>query len=306
MFKKIVASFLLVSLSAQVLATMKTVQIEDPLANVIELGQFVLDEIIVTVYGPERTRVICRSEVERLSIDGRKRTMEDVVFEELLFQETLRYKVPMDDSVIDKYIASLRREHNLSLDDIKGIFKNSGYSYEEGREQLRLMYAANSMLEHKVAARLIVPRDDIIKYYNEHPEHKEAKFELEIAFVPLEADVSVEKQQKELAEKIKRGSTHLFEWRDPVWLKDSEIASAISFVKNMKAGDISAPQLVKGGFEVYRLKEHKAEHLVSLEKRYKAIEDELRAPRYNQLLAEYRVQVFKDATIVEYVAPISA
>lgn len=74
----------------------------------------------------------------------------------------------------------------------------------------------------------------------------------------------------------------------------------------MKAGDISAPQLVKGGFEVYRLKEHKAEHLVSLEKRYKAIEDELRAPRYNQLLAEYRVQVFKDATIVEYVAPISA
>lgn len=306
MFKKIVTFIFLLSGSAVMATAMQTKQIPDALPVTLEPTQYIVDEIVVTVYGPERTRVICKSELERLSIDGRQRTLEDLVFEELLYQETLRYKIPMDDEVVDKYIASLQREHNVTLDDVKQIFKNSGYSFEEGREQLRLMYAANSMLEHKVASRLIVPRDDILKYYNEHPLHKEAKFQIEIAFIPFEADIAFEKQQKDLSDKIKRGSIASFEWREPIWLKDSEIAPTISFVKTMKQGDISAPQKVRGGFEVYRLKGHKPTHVVALEKRYKTIEDELRAPRYNQLLAEYRAQVFKDATIIEYKSPVAA
>ncbi|MGE0009249.1 MAG: hypothetical protein AB7F19_01800 [Candidatus Babeliales bacterium] len=309
MFKKVFLSLLLlivISQDRQVLAIMQTKQVTDTLVSTLEPGQFIIDEIMVTAYGPERTRVICRSEVERMSIDGRKRTVEDVVFEELLFQETIRYKIPMDDTVIDKYISSLRQEHNLTLDDIKGIFRSSGYSYEEGREQLKLMHAANSMLEHKVTSRLIVPRDDILKYYNDHPERKDAKYQIEIAHIALNPDEPVEKQAQRVQEKINKGQSAQLDWRACIWLKESDIAPNIAFVKNMKPGDISAPQFVNDGFEVYRLKEFVPERIVSLEKRYKLIEDELRAPRYNQLLAEYKEQIFKDATVIEFVPAVAA
>lgn len=303
MLKRIYAITVLLLCALSANADMPTLDVPDTLAKALEPGQFVLDEIMVTTYGPERTRVICKSEVERLSIDGRQRSLEDVVFEELLFQETIRFKVPMDDSVIDKYISSLRKEHNMTLDDIKGIFKNSGYSYEEGREQLRLMYAGNAMLEHKVASRLIVPRDDIIKFYNDNPQTKEAKYLIEIAFVPFNKDDTLTKQQTALSDKVKKGATSQLDWGDPIALKESEIAQGIAFVKNMKAGDVSEPQRVEKGFEVYRVKELVPERLVTLEKRYKEIEDELRAPRYNQLLAEYKNQVFKDATVIKFAAP---
>lgn len=306
MNKTIVALSLSFLLPACLSATMSTKQVTDALAGTLTPGQFILDEVVVTAYGPERTRVICRSEIERLSIDGRQRSVEDVVFEELLYQETIRFKIPMDDSVIDKYISALRQEHNLSLDDIKGIFRGSGYTYEEGREQLRLMYAGNSMLEHKVTSRLIVPREEIIKYYNDHPIKKDAKYQLQIAFVPLDADTTLDAQLKQLSEKIKKGQADQFDWKSSIWLKESDLASNIDFVKQMKAGDVSAPQLVNGGFEVYRLTEFVPERVVSLEKRYKDIEDELRAPRYNQLLAEYKDQVFKDATIIEFVPAVQA
>ncbi len=308
MLKKNVVLFLLLMSSCGLsagLSALSTKKEPDSLTDALEPGQFLLDEIIVTAYGPERTRVICRSEVERLGIDGRKRSIEDLVFEELLFQETIRMKIPMDESVVDKYIMGLRKEHQLSLDDVKGIFSNSGYTYEEGREQLRLMYAANSLLEHKISSRLIVPRDDVLKYYNDHPEVKKAKYQLQMSFVPFQADENAEKQIKSLTQKVKQGGADQLVWRTPFWLKEDEISDAIQFVKKMKTGDVSQPQLVDGGFELYRVAEYKPERIIPLERRYKAIEDELRIPRYQKLLAEYKDQVFKKATVIEYVAPDS-
>jgi len=259
---------------------------------------FSIDGVTVIIYGPERTRVVCETEVDRMTLDGRHRTLDDLIIEELLYQETLKYEIPIDESVIDKYIMGICKQHNLSMDDIRVIFKNSGFSEREGREQLRLMYAANSMIEYKITSRLMVPEDDVIKFYNDHPQYEEPAYTLKRAFVPHESGVSIKEMKQKIKTALKTGKGFSFNWGDPFVLRENEIAPVMNFIVSMKSGDVSQPIQSSGGFELYKLVSKKPRIKVSLEKRYKEIVDRLRMPRFNSELEKYKKSLLDNATIV--------
>lgn len=261
---------------------------------------YVVDEILVIIYGPERTRVITKVEVERLSIDGRKRTLDDLIMEELIYQEALKFKIPIDESVIDRYISNIRKQYNLSLDDVKQIFRQSGYTYEEGREQLRVMYATNAIIENIITSRLHVSREDVLAYFEKHPVVQEATYQLQMTLVPFDRSKTRYEQKQEIAEKVKEGKIDALVWYDPFWLKESEIAQHMSFIKNMKPGDISIPIEIPHGFELYRLKELVPQSVIPLENRYKEIENILRQPQFLKKFDEYKKSLYDFATIVYY------
>ncbi len=69
----------------------------------------------------------------------------------------------------------------------------------------------------------------------------------------------------------------------------------------MKQGDISLPQGIDGGFEVYRLADKKERKVRTLDERRLEIENELRMPRFERLFTNYKAQLF-DSTSVLYFA----
>jgi peptidyl-prolyl cis-trans isomerase SurA len=261
---------------------------------------YVVDEILVIIYGPERTRVITAIEVERLSIDGRKRTLDDLIIEELIYQEALKFKIPIDESIIDRYISNIRKQYNLSLDDVKQIFKQSGYTFEEGCQQLRVMYATNAIIENIITSRLHVSREDVLAYYEKHPVVQEAKYQLQMTLIPFDRSKSRYEHKQEMVEKVKEGKIDTFVWYDPFWLKESEIAQHMNFITAMKQGDISIPIEVGHGFELYRLTEQIPQSVVPLENRYKEIENILRQPQFQKKFEEYKKSLYDFATIVYY------
>src|SRR5437868_189950 len=100
-------------------------------------GCYLVDETKAILYGPERTRVFTKLETEGLGIDGAQQTVQDLIDRELICQEAFKFKVPVDESFIDRYIASVCSQYNISQEKIPDTF---GFSLEKIRAELRDLY----------------------------------------------------------------------------------------------------------------------------------------------------------------------
>jgi hypothetical protein len=145
---------------------------------------FPIDRVVVIIDGPERRHLICQSELERMGIDGRRPTINDLIIEELIYQDAIKLKIPIDDYA-DRYIRSIKKAHNIGDRDVDRIFESAGLSPEEGRIKLQKMGANSTMIDIKVKARIFIPQHDVEDFFNKNPKYKQAKYQLEVAFVPF-------------------------------------------------------------------------------------------------------------------------
>jgi hypothetical protein len=154
------------------------------------------------------------------------------------------------------------------------------------------------MMEMKVGSRIVVPREDVERYYNENPEYDERELQLQIAFIARNPLQSEQEQQDVLREQCKAKKEACLPWREPVWLKESDISEERSFILSMKSGEVSEPLVLPNGFEIIRIVAIKEPSLIPLERRYKKIVSTLRKPQYTKLLEEYESELRKNAHIV--------
>lgn len=302
MKKIIVRSSLLVLLTvstAHIYSDQKP--IVDNKKTVEDDGLFLLDDIKAIIYGQERTDLITYSDVARPSIDGKSQTLEDLVLSRLICQDASRYKMDPDNEAVDKHLKAVQRENNLSLDDLKHIFSSAGYTYEEGREQFRIMTAVGSMVDFRVRSRLIVPEKDIQAYYKEHPLIKESAYQVERAQVEAPYGMDHAQFLEELQKLIDTGKTILdVQWSEPFWINKSELAQDKQFLTTLEVGCIAMGAESAAGTELFKLMNKKEEHIVSLEERYNEIADLLKRPKYTELFEQYKKDLFNNAAVVYF------
>jgi hypothetical protein len=277
-----------VDVSAEALA-------KEDLSNLV-----LIDQIEVVVYGQD-VEIITKSDIDRPALGGGFRGKEEIVFEREVLLDAKKHHLPQDEETIDAYLAQIQREHNLSQEELENIFTSSGYTIEEGREQLQTMQTINTMLDIKIRSNLIVPRRAVEQYYQNNPTVIEATYTLQRAFVPQSEKVSSEKQYKALVQYAKSGkNSSSITWSDPFTLEHSEIAESKQFIYTMQLGEISLPYEINGGFELFRLVEKTAEQIKSLEDSYREIVEILRRPKYEELMEKYREHLSQISSVVYF------
>jgi hypothetical protein len=260
---------------------------------------FLLDQIEVVVYGQEDVEIITKSDVDRPSLGGEMRTKEDIVFEREVLLDAKKHHIPQDEDAIDAYLVQIQREHNLSEKELEQIFTSSGYTIEEGRQQLQMMQTVNTMLDIKIRSNLIVPRKDVEEYYKNNPCMIEGTYTLERAFVPQSKKLSADAQYNVLVKYATTGKgVSGVVWGEAFTINHSDVAENKHFIYTMELGDISSPYNVNGGFELFRLVEKTAEQVKSLEESYREIVDILRRPKYEELMENYRQFLLNTAAVV--------
>ena len=260
-----------------------------------------LDQIEVVVYGQEDVEIITKSDIDRPSLGGGFRSKEDIVFEKEVLLDAKKHHIPQDEEAIDAYLAQMQREHNLSEAELEEIFTSAGYTIEEGREQLQIMQAINTMLDVKIRSNLIVPRKDVEEYYKNNPTIIEATYTLERAFVAQSKKLSHNVQYKVLKKYAQTGKgVSGIVWGDPFIISHSDVAESKQFIYSMELGQISLPEEVYGGFELFKLVEKTPETVKSLEESYRDIVDILRRPKYEELMEKYRQCLLKSASVVYF------
>lgn len=254
-----------------------------------------VDSILVVVTTPEGTEVITQSDATRPSLLGQKRSLDDIVFERLVFLDAKRHKALPDDDAVDRYLAGVMRDNNLSLDDIKRMFANAGYTFDEGREQLRVMQAVNGMLGNKVYTNVMVPRRDVVAYYESHPEQQPASVYVSYVHVPRDESRTEKGQYRSL---LKTSTQATLNWGSPFWVAADEVAPDKQFIFEIAEGKTSEPYETTTGFELFKVIEKKPERLRTLDERYQEIADILAQPRYQELIESYKKSLMQHATVI--------
>ena len=268
----------------------------------VDTSNFILlDQIEVVIYGQEDVEIITKSDIDRPSLGGGFRTKEDIVFEREVLLDAKKQHIHQDEEAIDAYLAQMQREHNLSEKELEEIFTASGYTIQEGREQLQMMQTVNTMLDVKIRSNLIVPRRDVEEYYKNNPTIIEATYTLERAFVSQSKKISHNAQRNVLVKYAEAGKgVSGIVWGDPFVINHSDVAESKNFIYTMESGQISSPQEVYGGFEMFKLVEKTPETVKSLEESYREIVDILRRPKYEELMEKYRQFLLQSASVVYF------
>jgi len=259
-----------------------------------------VDTIVVTIYGDEGVQIITKSDLERLSIDGQERTKEDIILERLMFLDAQKMHMVQGDEAVDAYLNNIQREHNMSKDQLEYLFANSGYSFEEAREQLRILYAVNSIIDFKIRSRLIVPEQDVVAYYKGHPVKLQPTYQIQRSFVSLPVDQAEQEAfKKEIEQWCQTGKGDVAPiWDEPFWIEKGDIAEGKKFITTMHVGSCAVSGETAEGIELFKLVGKKEEREQSIEERYREITDILRRPKFEELLADYKKQLRESASIV--------
>lgn len=264
-------------------------------------GPILLDRIEVALYGIDATDIVTKSEIDRPSLSGQKRSRDDIVFERLVFMDAKKFKVEPDEDAIDRHLKTVQRENNLTIDELKNVFTSAGYTYEEGRQEFGKMTAVNSMFDFKVNSRLIIKEKDVMAYYEENPEWLEAEYFLERGMVAVASNDERDDIETRLrAYTLGRGTFAGIAWAPPFWINDSEISQDNAFVRDMNIGSLSEPRWQSAGFELFRLKDKKPRRQKPLDDRYNEIANLLRRPLYEQLFDDYKKELFDKTSIVYF------
>lgn len=259
-----------------------------------------VDTISVVIYGDEGVQIITKSDLERLSIDGQERTKEDIVLERLMYLDAQKMHMVQDDDAVDAYLNNIQREHNMSKEQLEYLFANSGYSFEEAREQLRILYGVNSIIDFKIRSRLIVPEQDVVAYYKGHPVKLQPTYFIQRSVIPWPDNVGNKSSLKKDLEVWCATGKGSFApaWDEPFWIEQGDLAEDKKFITSLQKGSCAVSGETTEGIELFKLVDKKEEREQSLDERYREIVDILRRPKYEELLADYKKQLRESASIV--------
>jgi parvulin-like peptidyl-prolyl isomerase len=242
--------------------------------------------------------VLTRLDLERPSIDGRKRTVEELVNDHLMNSEAVFfYRMIVPEDAVDKYINSIKEQHHLSDDQLRGMFKEVGYTYDEGRTQLAMGQAIDSLLNFKIRSRLVVLEKDVRAYYDAHPVYEEASYRIKKGFIP-EGIFTEEELNQATAAMMKNPA---IQWSTSYWLLEDEITDERKeMLRAMKQGSYSHLEPATGGYEVIQLMQVKPRALKSFEDRYREISSILQEPQYYKLLDELKKELLDKYEVVYF------
>jgi SurA-like protein len=258
---------------------------------------YLLDAIRAIVITADGTELVTQSDLERPNFFGQIPMLQTEIDERLMYRDAVKMGVTITDEQIDRQIATIMRQHNLTLEALKALCVEYGMTYQELREKLARIYSVNAIRDHKIEGYLIINRSDIIAYYDAHPEMTEVVYYLQRALVPYEGDR--ETQRAELTTFISSKETDGGIAWGPIFPVDfSALAEEKAFIHSMHVGDIVLAQELYNGFELYRLVDKKEAAPRTLDERYLEIDEILRRPLRTKLLAEYQEKLFNAATIV--------
>jgi len=256
------------------------------------------DSLRAVIFTLDGCEIITQSDVMRTSLQGERRSLEDIIFETLVYLDAKKHKIEPDEDAVDRYLAKIMEDNGINLQQMEEIFRQGGRSLKEGREELRKMQAVGSMIDFKIRSNLIVPRKDVEAYYNAHPDIKPARYSLRYVQIPFYTMMTKAEQQKDLMQKIRDEGINFLGLSEPFWVTHGEVAEEKEFIYALKPGKITPPHLTCDGFEFYYMVEKVEGRTVPLEERYRDIVNTLMQPKYVQMLAEYRTKLFDDASII--------
>jgi peptidyl-prolyl cis-trans isomerase SurA len=130
-----------------------------------------------------------------------KRALDAQINDILVYQEALRLKTDLPESEVEKEVTRLMQQRKLSPEELEKQLKQEGLDLKSLRDQIRRGLMRQRLLANMVARKVLLNRDEIAKYYEEHKDSFRDITEIRMAIVVYPPDINAEA----VAQRIKSG-----------------------------------------------------------------------------------------------------
>lgn len=101
----------------------------------------------------------------------RRQIISRMIEDKLLEQELKRLGVELSDEEVEKRLAQILKENNLTEEQISALLKNQGKTLSEFREEIRKQLGMEEYVRYKLkAGSLDVSEEEALTYYRLHPD----------------------------------------------------------------------------------------------------------------------------------------
>lgn len=258
-----------------------------------------LEEPVAIVYSVDpkySAHVICSSDLGLPTFDGHTPTVQDLILEQAYYYKALMRGLPLED-MAKKHWTVVKSQLRMTDQQMEETCTKWGMSMQEVYEKFKKMGARSSLVEYDVVGRIFIPEHEVEKAYEEHPVFQESRYQLQISYVPSDAKRSVEEQKIKIKENIQK-NPQSFQWKNPFWLPESDIAQDKEFITHMEPQQIEVSLDPEGYFEIIKMCQKQEGCQIPLQQCYKDIVTNLRRPKMEELLEKYNQDLLKSVAIV--------
>src|SRR3990167_5507668 len=168
------------------------------LSTLLRAEFVILDQGYTVISGPIADTMITYSDIfEKAGLDGKLIPLDMQINMEIIRQEAIVDKMPLDDTAADKYIANIQKVHNLSNEDLDNLAAECNRTLPEVKQLLSAQHTYEFVLWHKYKSHLVPTDQQVEDYCKEHPEIEAGYCVIQVAFV----DYTQENEQ-EVRDKI--------------------------------------------------------------------------------------------------------
>ncbi len=259
-----------------------------------------LDQGAVVIIGNAGNTMITMSDVdEKLNLDGSKIPLQQQIKMEVVRQEVVANKMPIDENTSEKYLDNVRKVNNLTVEDLDNLALQCYRTLSEVKHLLNLQYVYDYFLYHKFRSHLVPTDQEVEEYHKKNPEVQPGYCVVEIAFVSFEDD---KKEVREKIDNLIAGviSDDIVSWSDPISLQISDIAADKLFISKMAVDEIVCKE-GKNVFELYRLLEKHDDYTIPLAQRKAFIVDILNRKQYEEMFRSYEEHMLDHIGIVNLI-----
>jgi len=260
-----------------------------------------LDQGLKVISGPVGNTIITHSDVyQKLSLDGKVISLQDQIETEVIRQQVVADKMPLDDTAADKYLDNVQKTNNLTVEDLEELANQCYRTFAELKQQLSLNYIRDFFLHHKFRSHLVPTDQEVEEYCVSNPEIEPGYCVMQVSQIPFGAD------KKAVSEKVKGIQSGLIDrttisWSDSIRVELDDLAEDMQFVKNMARDEVIVIE-GKTSFELYHLIEMKDEIVIPIKDRKAFVIDTLNRQMYEDLLTKYKSHMLDNVGIIHLTA----
>lgn len=277
---------------------------EQAVLSEIEVKKEVIDEIKVRVNGVNITKSFL--EKPQAVMGGHLLSLDDAINTELLFQKAVDRKLLPTPAEVERQIVNLKINNgiaHLTDEELEEELKQEGLSFNEYKNQIARYIAIERLKGAEFSERVVVTTQEIEDFYKKNPSWSEAKYCInicELSFDDVDEDGNLKEKENIEANNID-GANRSWDnhnWEDLGWILKKDLSSSLSFVENMKAGEISKPVKIGDTFQLVKLIDKSEKFLRSLNDRYSEIEMVLQTKKRTQFEEVFEKELRADASII--------
>lgn len=249
-----------------------------------------------------------RRKSESQYLEMRRKVLEMLIEEKIAIEKIKEMKIVVPQSEVDAAIERVKKENDMTQEDLVAALKEQGQSLDEYRKKLKTELERMRLINYEVRSKIIITEEEVMAYYDKHKEKFSTKGKVHIAMIFLKQEdpgnqeeaSALKEKADQIIGKIKAGEnfgTLAAQFSNGPGAKDggdlgvfkiSELnAEMAASIKDLSSGEIGTPIVRPNGIQIIKVVEKDEGREKSFDQVKNAIRSTLYREKMNQAYAAW-------------------